>query len=431
MNIGIHSACNNLRVVGSSIHSSDITGILVDGGAAIDILGNLIEGNAGPAIILSAGDFGAPMGVTITSNYYEANNLDAIHMTDADGNAVRLCTDLLLNGKPWNKSITDDYPLGCNEHCPPIGALGSGFPTIGVTYTGNTHDPPSTAAAPHCTAYAAITAAAVVGLTASGNMLTSVLPGMPALHGTLLQTGTDDQNWFAADISLIGNPNVPPFEPAHENYGFDRPFILLNATRSLLASPPTRYGELPLHTFFSDSEAQRNFYVRGQRWVPLNGSAVLNVTVNPNGYDLLETTRWTATPPQAATGTSALVATLDLESTPSIAGRPVYFAMQWRPEDGTVSETTLTLLIDPGSGVWQRSEVGMRCNPQLVRGCTDAGPVLTPAGWTQRVFAAELLTNGTARFALKMAGRAGKRLAADISGLVIAPIGAPLKAVVS
>ena len=67
--IGIHSGCNNLRVAGTNIDSCDISGILIDGGGAIDIVGNLIEGNAGPAIILSAGLFGAPMGVTIESNY--------------------------------------------------------------------------------------------------------------------------------------------------------------------------------------------------------------------------------------------------------------------------------------------------------------------------------------------------------------------------
>jgi hypothetical protein len=45
--IGIHSACNNMRVTGSDLHANTITGILIDGGAAIDIVGNLIEGNAG------------------------------------------------------------------------------------------------------------------------------------------------------------------------------------------------------------------------------------------------------------------------------------------------------------------------------------------------------------------------------------------------
>ena len=45
--IGLHSACNNMRVTGSDLHANTITGILIDGGAAVDIVGNLIEGNAG------------------------------------------------------------------------------------------------------------------------------------------------------------------------------------------------------------------------------------------------------------------------------------------------------------------------------------------------------------------------------------------------
>ena len=79
--------------------------MLIDGGAATDIVGNLIEGNAGPAVIVSAGYWGAPMGVTITANYYEANNNNPVHFKsltgDRPGNPdVTLCTDLLINGHP-------------------------------------------------------------------------------------------------------------------------------------------------------------------------------------------------------------------------------------------------------------------------------------------------------------------------------------------
>lgn len=45
--IGLHSACNNMRVTGSDFHGNTVTGILIDGGAAVDIVGNLIEGNGG------------------------------------------------------------------------------------------------------------------------------------------------------------------------------------------------------------------------------------------------------------------------------------------------------------------------------------------------------------------------------------------------
>lgn len=62
----------------------------------------------------------------------EANNLDALHLRDADGNANLLCTDLLINGAPWNQSLSLDYPYGgCQEHCPPIGSFGTQSPIIG------------------------------------------------------------------------------------------------------------------------------------------------------------------------------------------------------------------------------------------------------------------------------------------------------------
>eukprot|EP01051_Picozoa_sp_SAG22_P003139 SAG22_NODE_150_length_17426_cov_8.082588_4_plen_81_part_00 len=60
-----------MRIAGTNIDSMDIAGVIIDGGAATDIVGNLIEGNAGPAIIVTAGWWGAPMGVTIESNYCE------------------------------------------------------------------------------------------------------------------------------------------------------------------------------------------------------------------------------------------------------------------------------------------------------------------------------------------------------------------------
>ena len=66
-----------MRITGTNIDSMDLTGVLIDGGAAIDIVGNLIEGNAGPAIIVSAGMWGAPMGVTIESNYCTSSDLQS------------------------------------------------------------------------------------------------------------------------------------------------------------------------------------------------------------------------------------------------------------------------------------------------------------------------------------------------------------------
>ena len=184
---------------------------------------------------------------------------------------------------------------------------------------------------------------------------------------------------------------------------------------------------------------QRNFYSRltglhGTPWVAFANESVtagssnvapLNLTVQPRGYDLLESVRWHGA---SANTITAIVTEIDLSTTPSLAGRPAYFALRWLPTGGKASGVRLTLLIDPGNGFWQRSEVGLRCSPALVEGCTNAGPVLTPDEWTLRVFVAEMTLNGTARFAIRMVGPASK--AAEISGIVIAPVGAPYSAIV-
>jgi hypothetical protein len=59
-----------------------------------------------PAIIVTAGEWGAPMGITISSNYYEENNIQPIrYATSSDIHPVELiCTELLLNGDTWNQS---------------------------------------------------------------------------------------------------------------------------------------------------------------------------------------------------------------------------------------------------------------------------------------------------------------------------------------
>jgi len=46
------------------------------------------------------------MGITISSNYYEENNIQPIrYATSSDIHPVELiCTELLLNGDTWNQS---------------------------------------------------------------------------------------------------------------------------------------------------------------------------------------------------------------------------------------------------------------------------------------------------------------------------------------
>eukprot|EP01045_Picozoa_sp_COSAG04_P011548 COSAG04_NODE_745_length_10645_cov_3.473639_7_plen_740_part_00 len=351
------------------------------------------------------------------------------HTGDRPGHDdVTLCTDLLLTGNPWNQSFISTKPThwdrgysNCDgnleKNCSVVGQLGSDSPVYGVTYTGNTHDPPSTAAAPSCTSYAAITAAAVVGLTATGNTMTDVLPGMPSQNGVLLRTGTDSSQWLAADINLIGNPNVPPYENPHENYGWWPLFQLQPvANRSLSSGLPS--GELPFHTFFSPEIPQRNFYFR-EPWRSLDVSGKpVSLTSKPHGgYDGLESVTWHAISGQQ----SVLVASFDLSEMPSLAGQAIYFALRWKP---AANGSALSLRIDDGTGVWQSSNAsGLVCNSHAVAGCHESDADAAVAGqWRLRVFGATLQLQGTARFALRLTGASGGDT--KISGIVVAPIGA-------
>ena len=120
-----------MRITGTNIDMMDLTGIMIDGGAATDIVGNLIEGNSGPAITLSAGIWGAPEGIVISSNYYEANNLYPVTVETYNG-PMLLCTDLLLLGEPWNQSYIGPGAL-LNRNSS-IGRLVPNFPIRDISY---------------------------------------------------------------------------------------------------------------------------------------------------------------------------------------------------------------------------------------------------------------------------------------------------------
>ena len=290
---------------------------------------------------------------------------------------------------------------------------------------GNTHDPPSTAAVPTCTSYAAITAGAVLGLTATSNSMTDVEPSMPSKNGVLFRTGTDSAAWFASDVNLIGNPNVPAYRQNAENYGWWPLISLDHANRSLSSGSPS--GELPFHTFFSPEVPQRNFFKRSRMAAAPGGATVSD---HDDGYDGLETFSWEWAA-GASAGSTIGLANFSLSSYPSIAGQAVYLALHWRP---AVANSSLSLLIDTGGGAWQESNAtGLVCNRNMVEDCAvgvgPSGQLLPPAAgeWRPRVFSATLAARGQARFALRAAAPAAGPVL--VSGVVIARVGARYDAV--
>ena len=249
--------------------------------------------------------------------------------------------------------------------------------------------------------------------------------------------GTDSAEWFATDVNLIGNTQVPAYE-VRENYGWSSLVDLMHPERSLPALPD--HGELPLHTFFSPELTQRNFYW-GEPWQSFDDRAQKMSLVQQlhGGYDGLESVLWTHGPSAGASTQSALIASYDLGEMPSLAGQAIYMALRWKP---AVPGSALSLLIDDGGGRWQYSNAtGLICNQHIVAACHAASGTAAPAAvgsWRLRVYAATMKPNGTARFALRLTvpavddggGSSGSVLAgAKVSGIVIAPIGARYRSV--
>ena len=255
--------------------------------------------------------------------------------------------------------------------------------------------------------------------------MTDVEPSMPSKNGVLLRTGTDSAAWFASDVNLIGNPNVPAYRQNAENYGWWPLISLDHAYRSLSSGSPS--GELPFHTFFSPEVPQRNFWKRSRMAAAPGGATVSD---HDDGYDGLETFSWEWAA-GASAGSTIGLANFSLSSYPSSAGDAIYLALHWRP---AVANSSLSLLIDTGGGAWQESNAtGLVCNRNMVEDCAvgvgPSGQLLPPAAgeWRPRVFSATLAARGQARFALRAAAPAAGPVL--VSGVVIARVGARYDAV--
>ena len=91
-----------------------------------------------------------------------------------------------------------------------------------------------------------------------------------------------------------------------------------------------------------------------------------------------------------AVSSSVLLLSLDLATTPSLAGQPVYMALTAR----VPSDVFLTLAIDAGNGVFRYSDDGT--TPPIA---ARVGEAATATVWQLRSYQGILMNNGTARFA--------------------------------
>ena len=443
--IGIHSACNNLRVTGGNFDGHDIAGIVVDGGNAIEIDSNCIEGNSGPAVIVSGGIWGGPMGVSYSNNYHESNNQRPGWWL-ARGKPVEICTDMLINGGQWNQSFIDRRgpPWGADD---PVGELGNGMPTVGISFTGNHGSPPAANEAPHdttpCLNYAAVTAVAATGLEITHNQFTNVKGDFASGVGALLRLGTDFAVWGTSNVVLNANTAIAPYGKRAEYFGWTPLIELVDDNRSI----PAGEGEVPLFTLEAGEVSQRNFYdYRGAELEPI--AAVCGGAGNTGSYgygswraepeDPGHNARFTVKahcsalnleqcinptgPPCTGDCTmcGGMLQQFNLSDTPDMQGTPMYLAFEVMM-DASAKETQLSLMIDPGNGIWQysNSTLGLGCSKSLGPDCEHHDT----SGWHMRSFQATMQRSGIARFAVALAENA----TATISGIAIAPIGTKWK----
>jgi hypothetical protein len=433
--IGIWSMCNNMRITGSNFDGNSLTAVLIDGGNAIDIDSNCIEGNSGPAIIVASGVYGAPFSIAVRDNYYESNNDRPTWWRTPDGESVQLCTDLLINGAMMNESYTTRGPGPPWGAAHPVGTLGTDYAIVGVTVENNHASIPGgvPVSPTPCVNYAAVTAVSVTGLRIASNHM---VPGGPGVSASLLRLGTDAAVWGASDVVFEANPEISrTYVPG--TYGFSPLVELMDANRSISATG----GELPYFSLFSPEVPQRNAFRLGavaRGGLPPGMAQLPPLRALTQWHNARETfaAEMSASPrpsavggPAAARTQGVVLATLELGDSTEWASQAVYIAFDAKYNTDRVQ---LALMIDPGDGRWQVSNAsGLACNPTLGSFCGGspyrrARPVARNATvFAMRSYQATLRSTGTARFGITLTVR-GPAIGANVtlSGIAVARIGA-------
>ena len=147
----LQGSVNSFNVLDSYWEANQGIGILVVGGRTVRIEGNCLESVVGPAIVASE-----VSGLSIRSNYYEANgagfhdvpgkqNGPAFQFVDDTGQPQKICAEVLLTGVSAQKQSALLNPYGSA----PL-LLGGNAPCRSVVVEGNTHFP-SCGSASMCT----------------------------------------------------------------------------------------------------------------------------------------------------------------------------------------------------------------------------------------------------------------------------------------
>ena len=212
---------NQVDVVNSNFEWNRV-GIAIDAGDSVLIQGNDLEGHSGPALI-AAGVWG----LTYSSNYHEANNLQ-LPLYGFGHQAAPVVGDVILAGAdtrlPWNAAPDAPWVRSTCKvkngtldrsdppNCTAPALTGRGIQCEGAVITGNSFvwgQEKKVAALPACVAspqscrYSAVVLAGARGVTIRGNEVN----GAGAL---ILGPPADKSVWMAEDVQFGANARFTP-----------------------------------------------------------------------------------------------------------------------------------------------------------------------------------------------------------------------------
>lgn len=429
------NAVNNVNVMNSILEDNAGPGILAVGGFTVNLEGNTIESSGGPAIVASS-----IYALNVQSNYFEDNN----------------CGTNRPNSSHYNLSFvgqggTEYYPLHSDI------ALGVKLPhmwwtraAIGVVDP--IHDT--------LTNMTFTTGGLCDGVTITGNHFTStksaILLGTaravqirgntaywdndpsPTNQMALITAGGNCSRFFARDISFASNSASYYYlkRPTGARMaGFSKWVEMLEpsvGTGVFTAPPYTGQSCNYFHTYAGDMVKQQNFaanfagesndqwsQVATSRWGKPLGTKYATINQLDDLWDGQAIYNWTR-PPNVPVQ-SAVVCSLELATTPSLAGTAVYLSVLARlpASTATPNPVFLTLGIDPGDGKFRYNDGDDTAQQLAMRRVGE---------WTTFSYQAVLNTTGLARFAMFNWQKSPGGLITDVvqlsGSLVVAPVGA-------
>jgi hypothetical protein len=462
--IGLHiwDQCNNVDLTGSNFYGNTLP-VIVEDGAQILISGNVIEGSQGPAIIASS-----IYGLTISSNYFESNNMctypacaDGLNIYQIGSRGddrsfnVSVHADIILNGVIDNAG-DPSWSFGF-ENAVRDRQISSEFPCRSVLIEGGYHS--VTEETPEGNG-SMVLIGAVQGALIRGNDCGG---GGQCKNMAVVTTGTDSTLWAARDVSLERNTGWDytggsvrliergceyPWDAATRGGVQTQQGVLpwsCDARLDTWADTPARCSGTNIGFGVPDNvHRQRPYtctapppltFAFANLWSSSGGArdslpGFSTPVIEAAGtFDGREVHRIHA---PAAKGdlvaAAILVAEIPLVSTPSAAGKSLHFTVLARTattathraadEQHTTTAApqrpSLTLLIDRGDGKWLASNGGA-----LTDWAALGAPAWMSGGWDTHSFSARMGWVGTARMAIAIAAGG----AVDVATVKVAQVG--------